>query len=493
MLPKVAGRRSLLKQSVAGLATLSLGARRTHAAPPPPGRLFLGTLVEPAHMYETGIGKALDEMQAVVGINAVMTFTHTHTSRQYRPQHAQQRDEAGRPLTEVWVKTNPKYYASPALQGKDPQALYADRDIVDELLAEAKPRGMQVYARILEPYVITGAIPGFEAFAQVDLHGKKTNQVCFNKPGYIRYWRSVVEDLVRGHPELDGFKFGQERAAPLLGALGKDAPGTCFCPDCLAIARRKHIDVKKAKAGLEALQALGRQIREGRRPVDGNFVTFLRVLTTYPEVLAWERMWMESREAQRRRIYAQIKRLNPKVQVGWHVDHGMTWDLFMRASWDYADMAQHADWLSVAVYFDSMGRRSQGHFERNYQKILFGDAPESLSYPMYLSMLGYDPKVEPTLEQHRKHDTAFTSDYVYRESLRAVQAVGGKAKVYVRPGFDMPGYDCDVQPKQAYDAAHKALEAGADGLWCGREWKELQPKNAQAFGDAVRDWLKTRS
>ncbi|MDX2019761.1 MAG: hypothetical protein SF187_05925 [Deltaproteobacteria bacterium] len=487
------GRRQLLRQSVSAMAALSLGPRLARAAAPPANRLFVGALVEPADMYETGIANALDAMQTQVGINTVMTFTHTHTARQYRPKQAVARDKTGRALTEVWVKTNAKYYANPAFVGKDPATLYADRDILDELVEAAKPRRMQVYARILEPYVITGAIPGFEAFAQTDADGHKTNQLCFNKPGYIRYWESVINDLVRGHQALDGFKFGQERAAPLLGTLGKETAATCFCSDCVALARQRHIDAKRAKQGLKALQKLGADIRAGHRPIDGNFVSFLRVLTNYPEVLAWERLWMDSREAQRKRIFRQIKRINPKVQVGWHIDHGMTWDLFMRATWNYAEMAEHSDWLSVAVYFDSMGRRSQGHYERNYQSILFGDAPESLSYPMYLSMLGYDPKVEPTLDQHRKHDTAFSADYVYRESRRAVQAVAGKAKVYVRPGFDMPGYNCDVQPKQVYDAATKALKAGADGLWCGREWKELQAKNAEAFGNAVRDWIKKRA
>ena len=33
------------------------------------------------------------------------------------------------------------------------------------------------------------------------------------------------------------------------------------------------------------------------------------------------------------------------------------------------------------------------------------------------------------------------------------------------------------------------LDAGADGMWCGREWDELKPENARAFGDAVRDYL----
>ena len=30
--------------------------------------------------------------------------------------------------------------------------------------------------------------------------------------------------------------------------------------------------------------------------------------------------------------------------------------------------------------------------------------------------------------------------------------------------------------------------AGVDGLWCGREWNEISPANATAFGNAVRDY-----
>jgi hypothetical protein len=176
------------------------------------------------------------------------------------------------------------------------------------------------------------------------------------------------------------------------------------------------------------------------------------------------------------------------MQVGWHIDHGMTWDLITRAFNDYRTMGPYSDWLSVAVYFDSMGRRSLNHYEQNYKKILFGDADEKYSYPMYLSLLGYDPETEPSLEAHRQHDTAFSSEYVYRECKRAVTAVNGAAKVYARPGFDMPGYDCQVTPRQVYQAVTRALEAGVDGLWCGREWDEIKPESARAFGDAVRDW-----
>ncbi|MEZ4824858.1 MAG: hypothetical protein R3C61_00975 [Bacteroidia bacterium] len=64
-------------------------------------------------------------------------------------------------------------------------------------------------------------------------------------------------------------------------------------------------------------------------------------------------------------------------------------------------------------------------------------------------------------------------------------------RVYARPGR-YAGYDCDITPAQVYEAVTKALEAGVDRLWCGREWDELSPDNAKAFGDDFRAWMRKR-
>ena len=452
-------------------------------------RMFIGTPVLPVYLYEKGIADAFDEMQELCDINTVMTFSHTHVARQYRAGFEPLKDEHGNEITDVFVKTHQKYYANPALMGKNPDAKYADRDLLDEMHEAAVPRNMDIYARILEPYVITGAIPGFEAFAEVNTQGEKGKHVCYNHPEYIRYWHSVIDDLIISHPYLKGFKFGQERGGPMFASLSGNS-ATCFCEHCQKLARDRKIDVEEARNGMIAFKTFADKVKnENYEPIDGYFVSFMRILAEYPDVLAWEKFWMDSREQQRKRMYKQIKELNPKVQVGWHIDHGMTWDLITRTFWDYSKMGPYSDWLSTAVYFDSMGRRSMQHFDKFYKKILFADADVKYSYPMYLSMLGYDPEIEPPLEAHRAHDTSFSSDYVYRECKRAVEAVGGAAKVYARPGFDMPGYDCNVQPNDTYQAAMKALEAGVDGVWVGREWDELKKENAEAFGRAIKVFL----
>jgi len=492
-------RRKFVKQSI-GLATGAAAmssmplplraAKKGTTGMIPLERMFVGTPVLPGYLYEHGIADVLDEMREVSGINTVMTFSHDHVFRQYRPEFGPKLDEAGREITEVWVKTNPKYYADPRLQGRNPGSKYDDRDLLDELQQEAASREMQVFARILEPYVVTGVFPGWDQWVEVNALGDKTDQVCYNHPDYIAYWDAVVRDLIETHPQLHGFKFGQERGGPILASLGKKRPGKCFCEHCLKLAKARGLDAEEARRGHIELHEFGDFIRSGQRPVDGNFVEFFRILTRNPDVLAWEQFWMDSREAQRKRMYSLIKSIRPSVQVGWHIDHGMTWDLITRATWDYRSMGPHSDWLSIGLYFDSMGRRSMGHYDRNYRDILFGDADEQYSYPMYLSMLGFDPSEQPPLSAHREQDTAFSPQYVYDECDRVVKQVNGSAKVYARPGFDMPGYDCNVQPKEVKEAVRLALKAQVDGFWVGREWDELTRKNALAFGDALRDHVK---
>lgn len=455
-----------------------------------PQRMTVGTAVLPEVLVARGIAPDLQRMRELGGINTVMVFTHRHVGRQYRPGFAPLRDNEGNELTDVWVRTDPAAYDDPALQGKNPGARYADVDILDALHAEAPRHGMRVYARILEPYVITGAIPGFEAWREVNALGEATDHVCFNHPGYIRYWDSVVEDLLRGHTYLEGFKFGQERGGPLLGAMGRSAPGKCFCPHCLKLAEARGLDARNACEGLLAVHELSGRVRAGERLADGVWVEFLRLLTKYPAVMPWEQFWMESREAQRKRIFARIKALAPRCQVGWHMDHGVTWDLVTRATTHYAAMGPYTDWLSVALYVGSMGRRSRNHFDEYYRNGFFADSEaEDETYRLYLSMLGYNPAKQPPLEAHRTRDTQVHPEYVYAEARRVVRAVNGSAEVHARIGFDQPGYEMDVQPETVKSCVWKAIDAGVDGFWIGREWDELQETTIVAFGEALRERL----
>jgi hypothetical protein len=146
--------------------------------------IFIGAPVLPEYLYENGISETLDTMQKLAGIQTVMTFSHDFNFRMYTPNAEPKKDREGTPLTNIYVRTNPNFYVNSAFADRDSTTKYSDRDILDELHEESAVRGMNVYARILEPYKINGAIPGFEFFAEVDADGNEGQNVCFNHPEY---------------------------------------------------------------------------------------------------------------------------------------------------------------------------------------------------------------------------------------------------------------------------------------------------------------------
>lgn len=507
MPPARVSRRDALRSIAAAALVPALGrsafatSPMSTAAPAVPPEFFIGTTVMPESLFTRGVATLLDEMRELAGVRTVMTFSNNVVTRQYRPEFAAPTDPAtGAEATDVYVRVHEEFYRDTTLrQVRKPGTVWSDRDLLDELVAEARPRGMQVYARILEPYVITGAIPGSGRCAEIDAHGAPGPHHCFNHPEYVAFWDAVVTDLITTHPGIDGFKFGQERGGPIMRALGGEG-ATCFCEHCERLARARGIRVDEARAGFRELQAFAQAHRQpagapdpDRRPPDGHAVTLLRILGAHPDVFSWKRLWLESRENQRRRLHARIKAIRPSVQVGWHVDHGMSWDVVTRAFWDYPSMLGHTDWLSIALYFDAMGPRSFNHFRRNHEALILADADPALGHALFLSLLGYDPRREPDYARQAAGPAAFTAGYVAAETRRALAGVAGHARVYARIGFDMPRIQVPVDAGQVEAATFAALDAGADGLFIGREWDELAPSNAAACGRALHDWFARRS
>ena len=122
------------------------------------------------------------------------------------------------------------------------------------------------------------------------------------------------------------------------------------------LSNKRGINIDRARRGFVELKSFGDKIRnENYEPAEGFFISFLKIIADHPDILSMEKFWMDSREEQKKLIYALIKSINTKIQVGWHIDHGMSWDLITRTFWDYSKMGQYSDWLSVALYFDSMG------------------------------------------------------------------------------------------------------------------------------------------
>src|SRR5258708_21542410 len=154
---------------------------------------------------------------------------------------------------------------------------------------------------------------------------------------------------------------GRGRLNRALGAShgGAAFPATagCFCPYCLEAARKEGINVERATRGYLALERWVDSLEGGRKPADGAFVTFWRILVEQPEVLAWERLWNEGLRDTYRAMYRKADEIAPAKSIGWHIWHTNSFAPFYRAEQDYAALSEDSDVLKVVMYHDSGGPR----------------------------------------------------------------------------------------------------------------------------------------
>jgi hypothetical protein len=463
---------------------------------------------------DEGVDATLDVLVERGGVNALFLATPTWTrgtgGRQVPghplPDHGVQEYDLG------WRGGNyatphPEHYGNTVLGaiGRAPE--HPDLDLLATVLPAARARGMRSYAwmeesgsaRELRTY------PNFAKVLEVDAWSRPGLRPCFNNPDYRNWHLGFVEDYARNY-DLDGLAWCSERPGPLnLLLQGPVQVGDvgCFCPHCKAIGRDRGINVARAQEGYRALVDWNAKVGAGERPADGAFVTFWRLLLTYPEVLAWQTLWTESQRQIYRDIYGVAKACAPEIEVGWHVYHNISFSPFYRADQDYAEMAKFSDFIKVVIYNNCAGPRFHT-WVQNICRALFADASPEEVYPLMLKLLQLDEGAYEKLPQ-----SGFSADYVRRETARAVKGVAGQAAIY-------PGIDIDIPvgiPRERLepsrhvgtinwdategdltrcthdsvrDAVLAAFDGGAEGVVLSRKYSEMRLDNLSGAGEAMR-------
>jgi hypothetical protein len=249
--------------------------------------------------------------------------------------------------------------------------------------------------------------------------------------------------------------------------------------------------VEQARRGFTKLyEFISSCLADGDRPNDGYYITFLRIILEYPEILAWEYQWHQAKEEIAQLIYGTIKSIKAEAQVGWHVYHRVTWEPIYRAEMDYAAIANYSDWIKPVVYHDIAGVRIRTLHIEKLKRTILREISEQDSLNFHYDILGYEKTIEPNFEEMTP--TGLSPDFVYRETKRCVDAVGGRVPVYAGVGFDIPtnGNPVRSTPERVYQAVYKAFEAGASGLIVSREYDEMRIPNLEAVGRAVKDAAK---
>jgi hypothetical protein len=251
------------------------------------------------------------------------------------------------------------------------------------------------------------------------------------------------------------------------------------------------LDAGRAREGYSRLFEYVRGlIAGGPKPPEGVFTVFLRHLIRYPEILAWEYQYRLAREAVHKAMFDAIKAIRPAADVGWHVDHQpSSWDLVYRAEMSYEEMGGYSDFIKLILYHGVLGGRIRSWYLERFQRTVLSELSLEQSLALYYALFGYDPKLEPPVENLRPQ--GFSPDYVGRETRRSVASANGKTKIYAGIGLDVPGGPPE-DPQKIRQAVSNAFHAGATGIVISREYEEMRVPNLRAVGDAVRELAKAK-
>ena len=460
------------------------------------GDKMIGIQVGAVSFLDEGTEQVLDILQQRGAVNALFLAAFTYgrgiggrqVPGQPLPDHGKQEYDlkfhGGN-----FATPHEKFYQHTLLkQLKAPD--YGDYDLIADVLPKAHRRGMKVYAWYEDNF--GRDIPGVQKLREIDLNGRPANTLCPLHPDYREFLIGLTKDYCESYA-IDGVMWGSERQGPLLNAIdakvGRGDPTrvTCFCELHQQAARERGIDVQRAKEGFQKLAAFINAAHDDQRPNDGYFVQFWRLLLDYPELLAWEKLWTDSKHAVYTDIHRAAKQSRPSVQVGFHIWHVNSFSPFFRAEQNYAELARVSDFLKIVVYNNCGGPRYANYLDNLASGILH-DLPPDEVWRVNNQWLGYGD--EATLE---KLPTAgLSADYVFRETKRAVTGVEGKCKIY-------PGIDIDVPtdagqkkttPEDVYAATTAGLKAGANGILYSRKYSEMKLANLSAGGKAVREFQK---
>lgn len=389
---------------------------------------LVGIQVGAASFVDEGVPEVLDTVQSRAAVNTLFLASLTWSRATGGGKH-----DPGW-LGGNFATVHPQYYGGTRLGpvGRAPE--HAGWDMLAEVIPAAQRRGLRSYALMDESSHARHlrSYPGFLGVLEVDIWNKPARRPCFNNPDYRNWHLAIVEDAVRSY-DLDGLLWSSERPSPLDRLIqGPTRQGlglvTCYCVHCKARGRERGIDWRRAQEGYRKLVTWNAEIARGEVPSDGAFVTFWRLLMTYPELLSWQSLWIEGQHQMYRDIFGTVRAWKPEMQVGWNIPQNVSFSPFHRAGTNYAELSHICDFLKLSTYDNSAGPRFRTWIAGLCRSV-FGDADTTQVYPLMLKLLGLDECAYDDLAR-----TGFSADYVRRETRRAL--TGGEGRCVIYTGID---------------------------------------------------------
>jgi hypothetical protein len=484
-------RREFLRLSAGAGAGLAMPA----VAFPSQCKTIIGIQVGAVSFVDEGTEQVLDNLQERARVNtlflAVFTYGRGIAGRQIPgqplPDHGKQEYDFNfhggnfaTPHAEFYKNTVLKETRAPD---------HGNLDILAEVLPAARKRGMKVICWLED--VFRTDLPNIEKLQERDLHGRHAETLCVNNPEYRNFLTGLVEDYTRSY-DIDGLMWGSERQGALCDSLGAthDTPPvdpgevTCFCEFCQAKAKQRGINFERAREGFLELEKFVRASRTGKRPVDGYYVQFWRLLLRYPEVAAWEMLWTDSLRETYAAIYNTVKTAKQSIPVGWHIWHNNSFNPIYRAEQDLHELSNYSDFIKVVMYNNCGGER-MALYADNIGSALYGDLSKQAIIDINYGLMNFKERSYDQIPH-----TGLSADYVFRETKRALAGVEG-TNTLIWPGIDIDiptdRGNSKCTPQSVAEAVLAVFRAGASGVLLSRKYSEMRLANLNGAGDAARE------
>ncbi|MCY4060837.1 MAG: hypothetical protein OXG53_00550 [Chloroflexi bacterium] len=451
---------------------------------------FVGIQIGAISFVDEGVEEVLDILQEKAGVNALLisalswSIGNAGRAAFGFPDHGAQ--EADNLRGGAFFKPDPRHYSKTFMkQFAAPDELYEGFDTLADVIPAARRRGLDVYTYYCE--TSSSAIrsiwqPGFQHLLDRDHRGRMATRPSLLNSDYKAFWHSVFADWLNNH-DLRGIMWGIERQSPLMDILRGDS-STGFDEYYVAEARARNIDIERAISGYCAIDDLLGRVRGGDRPKDGVFVLLLRQLLRYPEVLLWEKMWLESHHAFYRELYGLVKFHDPGYEFGigiWQVIN--TYNPYLRAQYEQSEYAPYADWFKPVLYHTPAGARF-AEFAASWGAGVLADASPDGAYDALATVLGLEEFVAPRTEGPL---AGFKPAYVKEWTARLIEETGKPVYPGIGVGVGHHGESKAITPSEIRDGVHAGFDGGASGLMISRNYSEAELRNLAAVGDALRE------
>ena len=461
---------------------------------------FAGIQISPISFIDEGVDQVLDTLQNRVGINVLLIGTvswlglKSGRSVSWKidgwPDHGIPEPFAMK--GGAYFDPDPKFYNKTFIKNfKAQDKEMINNDILKMVIPKAKERGMKVFIELMEPFFnyaghgsATGVdLPNLVQCMEIDVFGKISSSPSTSNLDYRNWILSMIEDQVANY-DIDGVMWCNERYSPLDQLFQGNAPGD-FSNQFLLEASQNNLNIPKIKDSLKYMYDFFREIRNGKKFVDGNFIEFFRHLFEKPEILEWEKFWLQRNKDLDKEIYGLVKWVNPNLSFGLNVWNRNHFNLIRKIQWPWKEQVEYSDWVKPITYQHQSGEIFQREIDI-FGKTIFNDLSSSELTKVFAKILGInETSLENLTQRGLDPDT-----YIYTQCKDAVRGVDGGSKVYMGIGIDAPRSSKDqaiCTPDIAYRSVLATYKAGGEGFVLSPNYSSMKLSNLDGVAKALKE------